>query len=464
MNLTTAITQRVAAIHLLQNGISPTQVSHELGCSRAWVYKWWRRFQAQEAWEDLADRPRTPQHCPRQLSATLRQAILQARRELEAEADQPGQLGYVGAGAIRGRLKAAELAVLPSRASIERVLAQAGLTHPHRTREADIHYPHLEPSQPHQVIQVDIVPHFLPGGGCVSCFNAIDPVSHYPSGMQSLSKSAAVAMQFLRQVWTEQGVPIYVQLDNESSFSGGTAHPLVLSKVVRWWLAVGVQVVFTPFYHPQSNGCVERFHQDYNHFTWDRFTFSDLALVQRTSQLFFELFRRSPHIEALGGNCPQAVQTSFPASQELPAVDGSPAKLPLTAGQVHFIRRVGPERTVSILYQDWAVPTAEPDQGVWATLEFSVPQTATLQIFDAAPDAAPRTCLASSPFPLQEPVLPLSAGNRNSRPSSPPGGLSPIPVVQTLGLGRDSQLPVFRKTMDRFVNVQCLRCLEGPLP
>lgn len=462
MHLTTAFTQRVAAIHLLQNGISPAQVSQALGRSRGWVYKWWRRFQQRGAWEDLEDHSRAPHHCPRRVSPAIRQAIQGMRRELEAEAHQPGHLGYVGAAAIRGRLQDQGGKDLPSRASIERILAQAGLTHPHPA-VVEVHYPHLQPRQPHTVIQVDIVPHFLPGGGCVSCFHAIDPVSHYPSGTQSLSKSAAVAMQFLLQVWREQGLALYLQLDNESCFSGGTAHPLVVSKVVRLCLALGVQVVFTPFYHPESNGCVERFHQDYNAFTWEQYTFSDVAMVQRTSAPFFELFRRSRHIEALGGRCPQAVHETLPAGLP-PPVDLSHPKLPLTAGQVHFIRRVGPDRTISVLYQEWAVPGAEPDQGVWATLEFSLPRTAALRIFDAAPDAASRTCLACYPFPIHEPVLPLSDGIRAPIPVAVP--VLPLQVTVPLSSGTaPDRRAVFRgKPIGGLVNVQCLRCLEGSQP
>jgi hypothetical protein len=187
-------------------------------------------------------------------------------------------------------------------------------------------------------------------------------------------------MQFLLQVWREQALSTYVQLDHESGFSGGTAHALVLSKVVRLCLYVGVQLVFTPFYHPESNGCVERFHQDYNPFTWKRFAFTDLAMVQNTSRLFFELFRCSPHIEALARLCPQEVQERFPAEPLPQPMDLPSPKLPLTPGQVHFTRRVSPERTVSVLYRDWAVPGAEPDQGVWVTLGFQVPQTAPLRI------------------------------------------------------------------------------------
>jgi hypothetical protein len=54
--------------------------------------------------------------------------------------------------------------------------------------KAEDHYPHLDPQVPLELIQVDIVLHFLPGGTSVACFNALDVVSHYPTGEQRLTK------------------------------------------------------------------------------------------------------------------------------------------------------------------------------------------------------------------------------------------------------------------------------------
>ena len=61
-----------------------------------------------------------------------------------------------------------------------------------------------------------------------------------------------------------------------------------------------------------------------------------------------------------------------------------------------------------ILNKTWSAGLGVPDQGVWATL-FLTPKEATLRIYDAAPDAPKRRCLAVHPFPLQEPVVPLQA-------------------------------------------------------
>ena len=80
-------------------------------------------------------------------------------------------------------------------------------------------------------------------------------------------------------------------------------------------------------------------------------------------------------------------------------------KRPLFEGRVHFIRRVSKSGIVRVLNVDWQVPRFDPLKGVWVTLELKV-QGATLSIFDSAPDADTRQCLASYPFLLKEAVQP----------------------------------------------------------
>lgn len=98
---------------------------------------------------------------------------------------------------------------------------------------------------------------------------------------------------------------------------------------------------------------------------------------------------------------------------------------------MHFIRAVSKDRQIMILNQQWEVTAAKPDQGVWTTLQFSV-QGAKLRIYDTAPDAQRRTCLAEYPFPLKEPVQPLRPEfHRHER------GPKPSRAVATLGwIGR----------------------------
>jgi hypothetical protein len=292
---------------------------------------------------------------------------------------------------------------------------------------AKIDYPHVKPTRPHQLVQVDIVPHFLPGGPAVSCFNALDVVSRYPTGQQYASKRSEDAVQFLRQVWQELGIPTYTQLDNEGCFSGGFTHPYVLGRVLRLGLWVGTQLIYSPIRHPESNAHVERFHQDYNKHIWDKLDLPDLAAVQSHSPVFFAAYRVSEHHSALKGQSPIVLHQAQPC-RSLPSDLHVPAQLPLTAGKVHFIRRVDEQRSIRVLNVDWEVSPAQPDQGVWATLEFT-PRRTTLAVFDTAPGFARRRCLALHAFPLKEPVLPLQECFRN-----PSGSQFSLPALAVRSL------------------------------
>lgn len=397
---------RRTAIHLLRSGKTVAEVAQEVERSVPWVYKWRKRYFEAGDWQALEDRSRAPRHPPQKLPESIRQATRTVRSELEAEAAEPGKLSYIGAHAIRGRLRQKRITPLPSISSIERELRVAGMTRPRKPQQLDqVDYPHLSPTKPKQLVQVDIVPRYLPGGPCVSCFNAIDVVSRYPTGRQYLTKRSVDAVSFLLHVWSDLGVPDYTQVDNESCFSGGFTHPGVLGKVLRLALTVGTELVFSPIRHPESNGYIERFHQEYTKNVWDKIDLPDLAAVTRHSLHFFDDFRHSPHHSALDSRSPYEMHKTHP-TRDLPVDFRPTTKLPLKVGKVHFIRVISQDRQVRILNQDWDVPLAEPDQGVWATLQFTL-HGARLLIFDAAPDARRRTCLAEFPFPLREHVYPL---------------------------------------------------------
>lgn len=395
------------AIHLLRSGKPASAVAETLGRSQSWVYKWWDRYE-HGGWDALHDQSRAPKSHPNELPKRVKQEIRQARSELEAGAKEPGKLVYIGAPAIKARLRKRMIRPLPSISSIERELRNAGMTKPCGKEEpTKVEYPHLRPTRAHYLVQVDIFPHYLLGGASTACFNAIDVVSRYPAGVQSSKKRSKDAVQALLHVWRELGVPDYTQVDNESCFSGGFTHPYVLGKVLRLALLVGTELVFSPVYHPESNGTVERFHQDYDRNVWKKIELPDLQAVRDYSPIFYDAYRKSCHHSALKGKSPAEIHLARPFHR-LPTSFRAPAKLPLTAGKVHFMRLVNQDRKVRILNVDWDVPQANPDQGVWATLDIWS-HKAKLLIYDAAPDANRRRLLAYHPFPIKDPVAPLQS-------------------------------------------------------
>ena len=138
----------------------------------------------------------------------------------------------------------------------------------------------------------------------------------------------------------------------------------------------------------------------------------NLSEVRKRSGLFFPNYCRSRHHSQLAGRSPQEIHQAH-SFCKLPEGLRLPAKLPITEGQVHFMRAIDREHPTLILNQKWTVSLAQPEQGVWATL-FLTQRGAKLRFYDSAPDALKRRCLAEYPFPLKEPVMPLQAQFRSS--------------------------------------------------
>jgi transposase len=427
--------ERLTAIHLLRAGHSTTAVAEQLGRSPRWVRKWRQRYE-QAGWAGLQERSRAPRQHGRRFSPAVRQLVIQARSELEAEAALGQGLKYIGGRAVRTKLRGRLPAALPSVPTIERILRSAGLTRRPQPAGPEIRYPHVQPTAPHQLGQIDIVPHYLTGGQKVACFNGLDVVSRFPTGQAYAQARAQDAVAFCIHFWQTVGIPTYTQVDNQDCFSGGHTHPHVLGQVVRLALTVGTELVFSPVYHPESNGYVERFHQDYDRHVWQDTYLADLPAIQSEADRFFANYRQSRHHAALAERSPHEVH-HVTAPRPLPATFQAPTKhLPLMAGRVHFIRRVQPDGTITVLNVNWPVPHADPLRGVWATLELT-PTDATLAVYDAAPDVAERTCLVTHPFPLQESVQPRQAAlaavmNTVPAPPATVTQLATLPLLPSL--------------------------------
>lgn len=422
--------ERFTAIHLLRAGHAVTEVAERLGRSQRWVRKWRQRYE-QAGWAGLQEHSRAPRQHGRRISTETRQLVSQARSELEAEAAAGQGLKYIGGRAVRTKLQGRLAGPSPSVPTIERILRAAGLTRRLQPAEPEIRYPHVRPTAPHQLGQIDIVPHYLTGGQKVACFNGLDVVSRYPTGQAYAQARAQDAVAFCIHFWQTVGIPTYTQVDNQDCFSGGHTHPYVLGQVVRLALTVGTELVFSPVYHPESNGYVERFHQEYDRHVWQDTYLADIPAIQAPAERFFAAYRQSRHHTALAERTPHEVHRQTLPRQLPMTFQRSTQRLPLMAGRVHFIRRRQPDGTISVLNVNWPVPQGDPLQGVWATLELT-PTGATLAVYDAAPDVAERTCLVTHPFPLQEPVQPHPQAAATT--SAVPEPAAPVAQTTTLPL------------------------------
>ena len=163
--------------------------------------------------------------------------------------------------------------------------------------------------------------------------------------------------------------------------------------------------MFSPFYHPESNAFVERFHQDYNLHVWDNTYLESHQAINDQADHFYQLYRQRLDHSAIEGQSPAQLHGK-PVRRLLPTFKPK-HPLPLRTGKIHFMRRVDHQGNIKVLNVEWAVPEFDSAKGVWATLDLQV-SGVNLLIYDAAPDVAERRQLASYPFQIDEPILPWS--------------------------------------------------------
>ncbi|MEZ4713963.1 MAG: hypothetical protein R3A44_42655 [Caldilineaceae bacterium] len=69
--------------------------------------------------------------------------------------------------------------------------------------------------------------------------------------------------------------------------------PYVLGRVARLALQVGTELVFSPVYHPASNGYIERFHQEYDLHVWEDTYLANQAQVSQQAVQFSRLIAKA---------------------------------------------------------------------------------------------------------------------------------------------------------------------------
>jgi hypothetical protein len=114
--------RRQAAIERYLAGDPIETICREMGCSKSWLYKWKKRYEASTPpW--LQECSRRPRSIPTQTPAALERAIVCLRDSVS-----PGESRSVSAQVVREHLRRHHVASLPSRRTISRLLKR----HPRR--------------------------------------------------------------------------------------------------------------------------------------------------------------------------------------------------------------------------------------------------------------------------------------------------------------------------------------------
>jgi transposase InsO family protein len=257
---------------------------------------------------------------------------------------------------------------VPSVATISRWLKAAGLIQSVALPPPKVYYPQPV-AQPRVLHAMDWIARYIEGGQKVFVFHTVEWQTR--SLTQPLKSDKTVARVRAHALETGQrlGLPDFLQLDNASAFNGGGKTTRRFGVFVRLALYLGIELIFTPPAEPKRNGLVACLNGLWASKFWDRHHFSSMREVARKSAQFTDWYAQRYYPPALAGLTPaQALRRVKRKRLTQAQACAVPTPLPLTAGRLHFIRRVSPQGEISFLGETWKVSKRLAHQYVWATV------------------------------------------------------------------------------------------------
>lgn len=281
----------------LRTGETVADVCRRYGISRDTYYRYRRRYLT-EGLAGLEDQTRKPKSSPAQIPSELEIRIVEMRR------DHPRW----GARRIRTELTRAGLEA-PAVSTVHQVLRRNGLVAPQPPRRprADKRF---EREISNDLWQIDATQIPLGAGGKAWGINLLDDHSRYLlAAMAGEAATTALAWDVFELAASRYGLPRQVLSDNGLTFTGRLHHVEVLFEASLRDL--GVELINSAPYHPQTLGKLERFHRTLKEWLTDEGPPWDLEHLQELLDGFrFHYNRQRPH---------QGIDDQTPAERYEPA-------------------------------------------------------------------------------------------------------------------------------------------------
>lgn len=370
------------AIQLWLQGVKAKSILKTVQRSRVWLSKWQKRFEPAGA-KGLHSHSRRPHAMPQACPPRVVRLIVRTRRRLVKQA-----VGLIGPRAIRRELRKVLGDDAPSITTIKRVL------HAHHliaTPPAAAYCPRPVLMVAGSLHALDWTCRYLEDGPKVYAFHTLHLRTRACAQTIAADKSTPTVIRHCLTSWKTLGIPDFLQLDNDAAFCGGYKVPRVFGQVVRLCLYFGIELIFLPIAEPERNGEVEAFKGLWGGPAfWERHHFVSVRHVERVSPTFVRWYLTDYVPPHLAERTPQQahgreLKRRLTATQ----IAHLPKPLPITAGRLHFIRKVKPDGTISLLNETWKVSKRLAGKYVWATI---ITQCRRLEIW-YQPSAQQEWCL-----------------------------------------------------------------------
>lgn len=390
------IKYRRQAFKLFDKGKSTRQILQHIPRSRPWLFKWKRRFRA-GGWKALDSFAKAPHRSPQEYDAQVVALVLRVRRRLER-----ARVGTVGARAVFLELKRERLCIdVPAVSTIKRWLREAGFFQAKAEEKEAAYYPAPRFAQDIQYVSMDWVARYLEGGEKVFCFHALDHLTHALCQSISTSKTTDVACQHLVRSARELGVADFLQVDNDAAFTGLGRNTRVFGRFVRLALYLGMEMIFIPPGEPKRNPLVERVNGLWAGGFFDKDHFTSVSDLKRKRGKFLRWYETYAPPSLDGLTVKEARANVRRRKLRTSEAERLPEELPLTAGRVHFIRRVCQRGRIEILKESFRVSKRLRGEYVWATIDL---QHKKLSIYHRRSDRTKAKLVKERPYRVAEKV------------------------------------------------------------
>lgn len=352
---------RETAISRYKNGESPKTIYESLGKSKAWFFKWLKRYKFEEdSWSK--SKSRKPLTRPKRIDKDMEETVIQKRKQLEKTL-----YSQIGAFPISYQLSK-EGKAIPSVATINRIIKRNNLT---RKRPAycskGVSYPALVPAFSNYLHQFDVVgPRYLKTGRFYSA-NIIDVFDRRASVNPVLRQTKRDIAGALVLCFKTLGIPEYLQLDNMLPSRGSNRYPHSFGLVVRLCLYLGIQPIFIPVKEPWRNGIVEHFNNVFDKSFFRSQFFKSFYHLYSEAKVFEAYHNANHRYSSLGGKIPDEM-----VSCNIARLSGDftvPDPLPIYPGYIHIVRFVRSNRILDIFGEKYSMPLELEYEYVWVTID-----------------------------------------------------------------------------------------------